>query len=405
MKVHIEIVTGQAMANLLPILAIQPDVVVLLTSDSMLSKQKVLEELIQQTPQLTHCKVQSVQGLPDSNIRLIQNFGLEIRMQLEEQYPGAEFVYDLTGGSKLMAVALASVFSDQRYSQLYLNTENNLLEYVEPHEKAAEQLNELINAKTYLAANGATWRHALSEKVEWQQKVQQRKALTFSFATMLAKHTEDMQNFISQLNKAASLSTDKNAKLVSPQQQIKFLPKSCRVLMNQIAEHELIDWQQDDDKTLYFKSTDAINYLNGGWLEEYFYLVAQQVALADSHCGVKISDTSIKKTDSHNDLDGLCAYNNRLLLVECKTAKLGQDLQKDNNILYKIDSIASHIGGQFCTRLLLSALPVDHVTKNNREVNVSARAKAVEVEILAAQDVLKLKEYLEYWKTHGKWKA
>lgn len=404
MNVHIEIVTGQAMANLLPIMAIKPDVVVLLTSNSMLAKQQILENLIRQTPQLANCTIQVISGLPDSNIRLIQNFGLDIRMQLEEQYPGAEFIYDLTGGSKLMAVALASVFSDQNYSQLYLNTENNLLEYVEPQDKTAEQLSELINAKTYLAANNATWRYALSEKPEWQQKVQQRKALTFSFATMLAKQHSDMENFIRQLNKAASQSTDKNAKLVSPQQQLNFLPKSCRKLMQEIAKHQLIDWQPHDETTIYFKTEDAINYLNGGWLEEYFYLVAQQVALADSHCGVKISDSSIKKSDSHNDLDGLCAHNNRLLMVECKTAKLGHDTQKDNNILYKIDSIASHIGGQFCTRLLLSALPIDHVTKDNREVNVSARAKAVEVEILAGKDVLKLKDHLEFWKALGKWK-
>ena len=65
MNVHIEIVTGQAMANLLPIMAIKPDVVVLLTSTGMLAKQQILENLIRQTPQLAHCKIQVISGLPD----------------------------------------------------------------------------------------------------------------------------------------------------------------------------------------------------------------------------------------------------------------------------------------------------------------------------------------------------
>ncbi|MDP5132185.1 MAG: DUF1887 family CARF protein [Paraglaciecola sp.] len=405
MKVHIQIVTGQSMANLLPLLALQPDIIVLLTSSNMTAKQEVLHSLVSKTPQLKDAKIINFTDLPDSNVRRIQDFGLNVSMQLEEQFPNAEFIYDLTGGSKLMAVALAAVFSDTNYSQVYLNTENNLLEFVEPKDKASEQLSELINAKTYLAANGAIWRHALSEKSEWQDKIQQRRALTFKFATLLANNNQPMENLISQLNKAASQATDRQSKLIAPHQHLNHMPKSCYPLMQEFTTQGLIDWQQTDDTSVYFNSADAVNYLNGGWLEEYFYLVACQVGLKDSHCGVKISDSSIRKSDSHNDLDGLCAFNNRLLITECKTAKFGQNEQKDNDIIYKIDSIASHIGGQFCTRLLLSALPVDRITKDNRAVNVTDRAKSVEVQVLVGKDIIALKEHLMFWKTQGKWQS
>lgn len=405
MKVFIQIVTGQTMANLLPILAFKPEVVVMLISEKFAEKSKMLEQIFTQIPQLEHTKRVIFNHLPDSNGLDIQNFGLEVRTQLEEQFPKAKFFYDLTGGSKLMAVALAAVFTDENYTQLYLNTENNLFEYIEPQGKSPDPLADLIDAKTYLAINGAFWRSAQSEESAWQQKIEQRKAVTFSFATLLSKRQNDMQSLIPQLNRAASLCIEKGKKTFSAKQTINFLPRSCTSLMQALADHGLIDWSTEEEKNIYFKNEDAVNYINGGWLEEYFYLVTQQVNLTDSHCGVKIIDSTIKKTDSHNELDGLIAFNNRLLLTECKTAKIGDNEQKDNNILYKLDSIASHIGGQFCTRLLLSALPVDHVTRDNREVNVTARAKTVEVYVLAGKELINLREHLEFWKNNGKWKT
>lgn len=369
----------------------------------MSAKQAVLEKLIAQTPKLSNVTIKCFPDLPDSNIRAIEDYALNVSEQLEALYPEAEFIYDLTGGSKLMAIALAAVFTGDNYSQIYLNTENNLLEYVEPRDKPSEQLNTLIDAKTYLTINGATWRHALSENLDWQDKIAARQLLTMNFAKMLSTHTKDMENFVRQLNRAASLSSDKHKGLYAPDQKLDFVPKACRSVMQDIADSGMVDWYPDKGKAITFINEDAVNYLNGGWLEEYFYLVSQQVGLDDSHCSVKFIDTTIRKSDNHNELDGLCAFNNRLLIAECKTLKIGLDQQKDNNILYKMDSIASHIGGQFCTKLLLSALPVDHVTRDKRKVNVSDRAKSIEVNVLAGKDVLALKTHLEQWKNSGKW--
>jgi hypothetical protein len=393
------------MANLLPALAVQPSVIVLLTSDSMLAKQAVLKTLIAKTPKLSDTVVECFEGLPDYNVGSIEDYALSVFEELEQRYPKAEFIYDLTGGSKLMALVLAKVFTGDNFSQLYLNTQNNLLEYVEPPNKPSEKLSALIDAKTYLTANGATWRSALSESDEWREHVLCRKTLTFEFANLLKRHHLDMENFIRQLNSAASDSSNKDKGLHAPEQQLNFIPKVCQPLMQAIADQGMLDWHAHNVKDITFVNEDAVSYLNGGWLEEYFYLVCEQVGLEDSHCSVKFTDTSIRKSDNHNELDGLCAFNNRLLIAECKTAKLGKDQQKDNNILYKIDSIASHIGGQFCTRLLLSALPLDHQTHNKRQVNVTQRAKSIEVRVLAGKDIVTLKDHLQYWKDMGQWKT
>lgn len=401
MKIHILIVTGQAMANYLPVLLEKAGLLALLVSDSMQQKAAELSKKIQHTPELTGTQLQLYPGLPDSQLAAIQEYGLKIRMALEEAYPNAQFVYDLTGGSKLMALALASVFQDKQYRQVYLNTDHNQMEVVYPSGENAIALPALVDSKSQLESNGFTWRKAQSASAEWRDSVNTRRDLSFNFATLLGRHTDMMQNFIRQLNRAASLSQQAQ----QPVQQLNYLPRGLYPLMVQLTEAGLIDWAEDNDKTLYFCSDDAIRYLNGGWLEEYFYLVAQQTGIADSHTGVEVTNNFDPKADIRNEIDGVCSVNNRLLLVECKTAKLGGNDEKDAQILYKLSAIANQLGGQYCTRLLLAALPVDHTTKDQREVKITKRANADDIQVVAGPDILHLKQYLQHWQQYGRWPA
>ncbi len=400
MKIQIAIATGQVMANLLPVLAEIPDKLILLVSDDMRVKAEAFIRQLKAHPKLQSMVIEQIPGLPDTPLAAIQDFGFTLLEQLEATKT-PDVTFNLSGGTKLMTLALAQVLQEDYIRHIYPNTIHNQLEILWPEKQNPQILPSVLDAKTYLQAHGVTWRKADSDQDNWQEKVQQRKTLTFLLATQLAKATDNTQNLIRQLNAAGANAVNSNNDVITPKQQLSYTHANIHHLLAKYAEYELLDWAPEQPKEVIFRSKDALRYITGGWLEEYFYLVAQQAGLTDSHCGIKITDNISNKADIRNELDGAAVENNRLLLVECKTAKLGKDTQKDANIIYKLDSLAKHIGGLFYSPLLLSALPVDHTTKNHREVNITERARSVDITLLDGAKIIKLKDLLLHWKQHG----
>jgi hypothetical protein len=399
MKIHIAIVTDQQLANLLPLLADVPDKLLLLVSDKMLKKAQAFLKIVKKQPSLANVSITQEQGLPDSSIKDIQEFGLNILGKLEGE--DQQVVFNLAGGTKLMALALSQVFNEPHFTQIYPNTEHDRIETLWPIGRPSLPLTTLLNTKQHIEAHSVTWRSADSESLDWLEKLQGRENLTKLLASQLATDTENTQNLIGQINYASANAQDKNGTVTHPQQQLKYVNKRMYKLLKAYNQHELIDWDSNNHKDITFRSKDALRYAKGGWLEEYFYIVAQQCELEDCQSGIKITDDFDRKADLRNELDGAIAYNNRLMLAECKTSTLGKNAQKDSDIIYKLDSIAHHIGGLYCTRILLSAITLNHTTKQNRDVEITKRAKAAGITVLDGANITHLESLIKYWQQHG----
>ena len=90
-----------------------------------------------------------------------------------------------------------------------------------------------------------------------------------------------------------------------------------------------------------------------------------------------------------NQFDGLVAHHNRMLVIECKTSRMGGDDAKDADYIYKLAQLSRSAGGIMSRSLLLSARPVGP--------EALRRAQENGVDILAGADVKKLTEYLREW--------
>jgi hypothetical protein len=400
MKIHISVITGQILANLLPLLADVPNKLLMLVSDDMQQTADKFEKTLNKYPQFQGMLVERINHLPDSSVTAITDFGLEVLTKLEEDDVD-QIVYNVAGGTKLMALALSQVFTEDNITQIYPNTEHDEIQILWPADQPAIALTTLLNTKQHLEAHGVTWRSADSEQQTWLDNAQARKPLTFLLANQLAKDPLNTQKLVGMINKAGYDAQDKNKELVSPQQQLDFVNNKMHKLLKAYSQHELLDWHSDNHREIVFRSKGALRYATGGWLEEYFYLVAKQCELDDCHSGIKITDNFDRKADLRNELDGVIAFNNRLLLAESKTAALGKNAQKDSNIIYKLDSIARNIGGLYCTRILLSAVPLDHTTKQNKNVEITKRANATDIVVLDGANIIHLESFIKYWQQHG----
>lgn len=112
--------------------------------------------------------------------------------------------------------------------------------------------------------------------------------------------------------------------------------------------------------TIRLTSKSEIAYLNGGWLEAY---VAKRLSEGD----VDDWAANLKVEGAKNELDGVAAAGNRLLMVEVKTQKQRRGHSNDDRgtykaaeqSVYKLDSLGTSLAPLFGKRWYVSARPLD----------------------------------------------
>lgn len=99
-----------------------------------------------------------------------------------------------------------------------------------------------------------------------------------------------------------------------------------------------------------FLSRYELEYLTGGWFEEYvYYLVKNSVKPDDITLGVRISRAGVRH---NNELDVVFTKRNKLFVIECKTGVQTERLF--NEIVYKVCAIKEALLGVSCYSYIFS---------------------------------------------------
>lgn len=400
MSKHIQlcIITGQPLANLIPIIQLQPAVVALVVSADMKNngKANAFKKLLLSIGYSNECLIEFV-NVPDAKYYDIEFKALEIMEELKDKFPGDEIYYNLTGGNKLMALAFFSQINEPSSNAtiFYVDTSHNIIEFLKPNNRESIVFEQCLDVKNYLKSYGKTYRSAQCDSVDFEGSVNARKNLTL----WIAKNINELKDAIGCLNGAAKKALDREGKrLVENLQILPFYPKRAyKDLLKRSMENDIFSWSEEEENKIYFNDVAGAKYIGGGWLEEYAWLVAVELGLHDVKMGVQITDDINPKSNVRNELDLVIVHNNKMLLVEAKTMVFGNDHAKDSNVINQLDSLGKNAGGIFCGRLLLSAKPLDHVTQNNRAVNVEDRAKSQDIDTLAEERILELEQYIKKW--------
>ncbi|GIX21713.1 MAG: hypothetical protein KatS3mg121_0496 [Gammaproteobacteria bacterium] len=388
---HIAIVTGQPLANFIPILQERPQQVLLLQRPSMRRQaeqfQRALHEIGYHTGQ-----IDIDETLPETGFEDLGEYALDLQQRINERYPDAEITWNATGGTKLMALALWDLFDARRVRVIYLDTQHGLMEQLRP-KPGVIPLESVLTPELYLTAMGKIFRSALTRNTTWIEMALYRSRITFKLAKNAGSLLRLFQQWQRTWDKSdrcpATLSVDSKNALHN--QIMKALSESGVVVIT-------------DESTYQPPNASSIEYLTGGWLEEYVYLAAKDAGIEHVEVGLKFGDRAQRKKGQDNEIDGFLIHNNRLLLVECKTGNLLRD-GRDTDIVYKLDSIGQNAGGVQATRLLLSAQPLEHITGTQRRVDTRARARATRIETLAGGEIARFKQALIHWRDTGQWSA
>jgi hypothetical protein len=375
--VHVCLVSKQAMPNLLPVLdpAWRPSRVVLAASPQMRSAARAIERVIKGKGQKIGVKILD---LPDAYEYGALN---EAFLNYLVAHSEESIALNVSGGTKLMAVAAQEVFRSLGKPVMYVNVESDEVILIGDATRS-QPLGANLTVRELLEAHEFT--------VEQQQAPQVARDLRDACARIV-DHVGESGRALGQLNLLAVKAKGKPRLRV----QLSESQLDSRSLLRIIELFEDAGQLRLDGPWLEFTDDDARQFVNGGWLELHAYQSVQDLRGEFKRFSDVVMNVRAIHPDgkTRNEADIAFLYRNTLHLIECKTANLapegasGDD--KATEAIYKMEALLK-LGG-----LRTRGMIVDYRGALSGHAPNLARAKSSGIEVVSGAQLRKLKELLK----------
>lgn len=370
MTTHICLVSAQAAANLLPALDpnLKPQHAILLVTAKMQRQADALQSVLQGAG----VKVSQL-SLPDEHdFGQIGNAVLDMAARTED----ADIALNLTGGTKLMALAVQEVAQAAGWKAFYVDADTDEVLWLGSPAGARQKLGEQLRLRHYLQGYG----FSLPEAPRQPGLEPRHRQLVSTLITQIGS----LERPLGQLNWLAQ-QAERNLRVQLDDKQNDSL--TLDALLRNFEEAGVLRRQ---DKQLVFSSETDRAFANGGWLEAYaFQIVAaaqEPLGIRDKALGLEIIDSSGVK----NELDIAFMARNRLFVIECKTQRMDNpDDDKANNALFKLAEVSRRAGGLGTRAMLLSYRALREPERK--------LAAALGLKVIAGSEIQRLDEHLRHW--------
>lgn len=378
---HLCLVSAQPTPNLLPLLDDnwRPKHVVLACSAAMKDKAQHLRDVLQTKGSTTV----ELLDLPDA---YDYNALAETFMTWLGQHEHSSVALNVTGGTKLMAVAAQEVFRSDNRPVFYVSWETDEIIHIGQSSKS-QPLQAKLKVHELLKAHGYT--------VTLQDPPQVTRELR-DLTARLIDHVASAGRALGTFNALAHHAKDNHLRIdLTPQQQ------GSRDLGNIVALFEEAGLVRQQGNALVFKDEQARFFANGGWLETHVFntlqsLRAQYPGLTDVTMGLRVAFAqpgSKQPRPDKNELDVAFLYRNTLYIIECKTANLGQTGtgtdSKATEALYKMESLLK-LGGS-----RTKGMVVDYRGDFSKSEANQKRAKDAGIAIASGPQLRDLKGHIQ----------
>lgn len=359
---HVIIVSEQATPNVLAVMdkTIRPEEVILCVTDDMHEKSEILKRYFARHQ--IRCREVKLGSAYD--FAALQEKFLELATELEAK--ASEVGVNLTGGTKLMTIA-AQQFFWENFTCFYIAPEQNSILYISEEDAPEYPIAGQLKIDDFFAIHG--YRVISSEQKQVSRETEQ---LCRELITGYSRYGEALRtlNFLAGEAKQ-TLSVRNN------------IPEKSWTLLELFQDYGAIHYY--DDRKVQFADEESRRFCQGFWLEEWV-----GCALKELNNRVKLQDyaSSIvieSEKGTPNEIDAAFLYNNRLYLIECKTANLEAE-DKSAPPLYKLDSL-HNLPGIFTQKVLVSYLPLDSHGKK--------RAEELKIKVIEKDKLLGLPTFLE----------
>lgn len=379
--IEIALVSEQTLANLLPALhAPRPDRVILVASAEM--AQRGLHVRQQRLLQSFGIAAEVVTGAPDADMTAIHAFAGDLLARLRREQPSARLVLNATGGNKLMMLGFVEAFRG-RARIVYADTQHQRIETVAVGGVAEppQPMSDVLDVPGYLLAQGFEFESARSDRDDALLALARRK----SAALHLGRCALHLRSFIGRLNILAANALDKRGEnLVAAAQRFERLAsRDWREALSQLNGCGVLKWFGAEG--IEFADADSARFCGGGWLEEYAWHSVIDAGPFDARWGAQ----GHWEGGARNEFDILAVHRNRLLFIECKTTNFGASAERDDQRLYKIESLGRNARGLFGATWFVSAREPTEPMR--------IRARDYRVRIVGPDELPRLHELVMDW--------
>jgi hypothetical protein len=242
------------------------------------------------------------------------------------KYPSAEWVVNVTGGTKPMSIATYEFFKVLTGRLVYTSAARPA-EFLDLDGGAKEVCQHHLGIKEFLAGYGFESRKADQKIAEAAQRARD----WWACARVIARHA-GAAPLLDLTEEQRRRARDKGLELVAGQLR----PAGAEVAHSLMESFRLVE----QDGFLVGKLDKyAVQFLTGGWLEVFFWGLlarhADPLGLWDVRLGLEVGR---RGGSTGNDFDVAFMHNYGLCMIECKSGAQEQDPGGD--VLYKVEAVS-----------------------------------------------------------------
>lgn len=329
------LVSRQAMANVLPVFMYKPTNVVLFTTPEENQCANNLEKLFLSK----NIKASRIDNLDAYDYI---KFKEAVKTQLEKSN-STYVVLNVTGGTKLMALAAYEAFAEKDKKIIYCDTEHQKVITLLP-KYSSTSLNAELSIEDYLKSYG-------------YNIIETKSSLTESDYFNFFRFIENERLMRSLIN----LYTDVRKKLSEETPRFTVESDDKKIRFQKNLDTYVIHYGNRTENSFKVQSND---FKSGDWLEYYIYYKLKTEENLSPLIGVKVSNPQ----GVENEIDVIALKDFRLYLYSCKTGK------KDNQFdLYQLQTLRNITSGTFGKGIF--------VTSNQHSEKFLKRAKELSIDV------------------------
>lgn len=366
--IHVCLVSEQPIPNLTTALQLKPDMIVLLKTQGMEEKAKLLEDVLRNKK--FDVQSETIEAYDINNV-------IKVSETLLNKYKNYDVSLNITGGTKIGTLGTFQAFYTQNKPIFYVNTNDNKILQLSPESEHIEYtITVPISIKDYLAAYG----FIIDSYVKDDGYIFKRKQLSDYLA-----HKPEI---IRELNYKLHEFDDKDP-----------LPITVEVQMDGKFEGllDLLDYVTKTGKgKIQISDYHDLRYLKGIWFEEHIYMIAKDAGADEVWLNVIGKWVTKSKHQPKNEFDVLVSKGTRLFYISCKTANPNRKLSAQDNegigreYLYELDSLSDKAFGLFGKKMLASARKIE-------DPYVKERANILNIKLVDGKDIITIKEGIKQW--------
>jgi hypothetical protein len=371
---HICIVSGQPIPNYIPVLDkdFRPKEVILLVTEQMHARAEALTKVLKER---CGCKVQSIAIKGEYDMQEMKEKVLAQILKLKEEKEN--IALNLTGGTKPMAIAAYNTFRDADFPTFYFTERTNEVLQMESGERFILQPPK-IHIEDYFQLYG----YPVRSKNKITRTVPQERQ---KIGDTLVADNEHFARALSTLNYDISEARRNNPNTLTVHLNYPNTP-NLKEIINLLEKHKLLTLR---GSSVQFINKDALQYANGGWLEEYVFNEIKNIPnIQDIALNIEIENER-KGIKQNNELDVAFLHKNILYILECKTKNYKGEEQAQHE-LYKLETLKK-LGGIRTQTAFLSYRELPF--------HIRDRAEGADIEIIEQEDIAVLRKTIENWIT------